>query len=253
MAEPTKDQALTLRLRELGESDLLVDFFGRRIGRGTAIAKGARRSRKRFFGLLLVGHLLELELWPSKSGDLWRLEAAWLLENHQALRADWRRWLFGAPVLELLLRATASHDPHPAALDLALRALSACGQASDKKLLASRLLVFCLLLANELGYGLSLERCVRCGRPVLDEPGLALSPEGGLVCCQCPAGPRARPLAPGLRQGLRTALALPADKKDRLAFPLPLAREGLAFMHQYWAETIGADLGALTVAVDCLA
>ena len=53
---------LILRLRPLGESDLLVDLFSKEMGRITALAKGGKRSKQRFFGVLLAGHLLQLGL-----------------------------------------------------------------------------------------------------------------------------------------------------------------------------------------------
>ena len=40
---------LVLRLRPLGESDLMVDAFTSSMGRITALAKGGKRSKQRFF------------------------------------------------------------------------------------------------------------------------------------------------------------------------------------------------------------
>ena len=77
--EPLRTTGLVLRLRPSAESDLMLDLFTRDLGRVTALAKGGKRSLKRFCGLLLAGHLLEVDLAALKSGDLWRLESASLL------------------------------------------------------------------------------------------------------------------------------------------------------------------------------
>jgi len=59
---------LVLRLNPVGESDILLDLFTKEIGRLKAVAKGGLRSKKRFTGLLLTGHLLDLGLSPGKKG-----------------------------------------------------------------------------------------------------------------------------------------------------------------------------------------
>ena len=54
-------QAIIMRIREFGESDLLVTFFTPDKGQLKGVAKGARKSRKRFVNCLDVFSLVNLE------------------------------------------------------------------------------------------------------------------------------------------------------------------------------------------------
>ena len=183
------ETGLVLRLRSLGESDLLVDAFTLGQGRLTAVAKGGKRSKQRFFGVLLAGHLLEMNLAPTKSPDLWRLEAARVLAPHVGLRIDYRRLLAVGPVLELLLRATPVQAPQAGVLELALATMERMEQASEPRELGSALVIFLARLLDLLGYGLNLACCLHCGR---DEPrgaGPAPEPGRGRGLRQLRAGP----------------------------------------------------------------
>ncbi|MFZ5584756.1 MAG: DNA repair protein RecO [Thermodesulfobacteriota bacterium] len=261
--EPRRLTALLLRARPLAESDLMLDFYSHELGRLTAIAKGAKRSKKRFSGLLESGHWLAIAAEPGRKGDLWLLTGARLINPHLGLRQDWRRLIMAGPVLELLLRATATHDPQPAALALALFSLSRLELATAPAELAAALLVFLTRLLTELGFGLSLGACVRCGRPhaAMAEPCLSL--EGGLVCAVCPPGPEGRlagpaggsgrggrPAPAGLLGFMRAAQNLEPAALGRLRLSPALARPGLAYLADFWRHVCAHDLPSLGLALD---
>ena len=240
---------LVLRLRDLGESDLLVDLFTAQKGRVTALAKGARRSRRRFMGLLVAVHLLEMELAPTKKGgDLFRLEAARLAEHFWGLRQDWRRFLAAGPVVELLLRGVAPLDPHPGALELALNVLERLSRATSPREMASLLVVFLTRLTPELGYGLHLSTCLHCGRPAQSGDGWHLSLAGGAVCPSCPPGRGALPAPLGLIKGLGAALSLEPGALGRLSLPASLLPVALRYLALFWRATLDHDLASLDLA-----
>lgn len=245
---PPTVSGLVLRLRSLGESDLLVDLFTRRAGRLTAVAKGGKRSKQRFFGVLLAGHLLEMNLAPTKSADLWRLEAAQVREAHVGLRGDYRRLLAAGPVLELLLRATPVQAPQPGALELALMTLARLERASGPAELGSALAIFLARLLGLLGYGLNLDSCLQCGRPAQNLRGLRLSLGGGVVCPACPPGRRERPAVPGLVKSLAAAATMEPRALARLRLPPGQLAEALAFLGEFWQEIVGRDLPSLGLA-----
>lgn len=240
---------LILRLRALGESDILVDLFTRGLGRATALAKGGKRSKKRFFGLLLTGHYLSLQLAPApRGGDLWRLDSASLENAHLGLRRDYRRFLAAGPVLELLLRGAAVHDPQPEALDLALLTLARMERASVGRETASALVVFLVRLLSEMGYGLNLGECVHCGRPYQQGRGARLSPAGGLVCGCRPPERGSVDAPPGLVKGLAAGQGMEAPALSRLSLPQGLLAPALAFLSEFWRRVIGHDLSSLEAA-----
>ncbi|MCB2226563.1 MAG: DNA repair protein RecO [Desulfarculaceae bacterium] len=250
---PPATRGLVLRLRSLGESDLLVDLFTRRLGRLTAVAKGGKRSKQRFFGVLLAGHLLEMDLAPTKSADLWRLESARVLAAHVGLRADYRRLMASGPVLELLLRATPVQAPQPGALELAQATLGRMEKASDPAELGSALVIFLARLLELLGYGLNLDSCLLCGRPHTGAGGGRLSLGGGLTCPACPPGQRDHPAPAGLIKSLRAAVSLEPAALGRLRLPMDQVSGALAFLGEFWQEIVGNDLPSLGLAARSLA
>ena len=64
-------QSIIMRTKEFGETDLLVTFFTPDNGRLKGIAKGARKSRKRFANCLDVLCLTELEYSLKREGGLY--------------------------------------------------------------------------------------------------------------------------------------------------------------------------------------
>jgi DNA repair protein RecO (recombination protein O) len=131
------------------ETSLLIEAFTRERGRVPLIAKGAKRPRSSWRGVLLAFQPLSLS-W-SGSGDVKTLSAA--------------EWQPGLPLLEgsalacgfylneLLLKLTAREDPHPELFDGYRQALDGLAGGADR---ATCLRRFELRLLRELGYGLSL-------------------------------------------------------------------------------------------------
>ncbi len=244
---------LILRLRQTGESDVLLDLFTLGLGRATALAKGGKRSRKRFCGLLLTGQYLELSLAPVKGGsDLWRLEAARLRRPFLGLRQDYRRLLAAGPVWELLLRGSATHDPQPRVLELALLTLERLGRAESSGEMLSALVVFLTRLLSLSGYGLNLEGCLYCGRPYRPDERMLLSLEGGLVCPCRPPERGAQSAPPGLVMALRAAQALEPEALGRLGLARDLLAPALGFLSRFWRRVLVHDLLSLEAAAGLL-
>lgn len=84
----TVDEAFVLRTQPLGDADLLVSLLARAHGRVRGVARSARRSRKRFGGLLEpMTHVLVT--WTTKPGrDLHRIEGLEARHSFAAMQAD---------------------------------------------------------------------------------------------------------------------------------------------------------------------
>ena len=80
--------AIIMRVKEFGESDLLVTFFTKDNGRLKGIAKGARRSRKRFVNCLDIFSLVNIEYGRKRKGDLYFIHSGRLIDAYPGLRAD---------------------------------------------------------------------------------------------------------------------------------------------------------------------
>jgi DNA repair protein RecO (recombination protein O) len=81
-----RTEAIVLRVRDLGESDRVVQLLTPAVGRVAAIAKGARRSQRRFPGTLDLFCHVRCNLDRRGPDRLARLDQAALLDAFPGLR-----------------------------------------------------------------------------------------------------------------------------------------------------------------------
>src|SRR5262245_31804108 len=84
--------AIILRSRVYGESDKIVTFLTRNWGKVTGIAKGAKRSRRRFVNVLESFTHVELRFRPSRGEELAFIFGCELLQNFREPSRDLQRF-----------------------------------------------------------------------------------------------------------------------------------------------------------------
>jgi len=205
-----RTRALVLRTFDQGESDRVVHLYTEVLGRVSAIAKGARRSRRRFPGTLEILSLADVRFVDPPRAVLARLESAKLVRAFEGIPAHLGRYAIACQFLELLNRATPDRLPQPELFHFAVGVLDVLDAETPDALLA--LLVLAKTLAR-LGYRPQLIRCALCGADLpADGSRVGFIPaHGGAVCRAC-CGPddaripvrMLRALEAGLRQPLRS-------------------------------------------------
>ena len=91
MTQVHETEALLLRRVELGETDLVLTLFTQKLGRISAIARGARRSTKRFGGALEPFFTLRVRLEERPRSELFSLSEASLLRPRLGLLSELSR------------------------------------------------------------------------------------------------------------------------------------------------------------------
>ena len=185
MASAITTDAILLRSIAYGESDRVVTLLGRTTGRVSALARGARKSLKRFGGGLGLGASGQACLRErAGGGELMGLESFEVNEGRIGLGGDLARTAHASYAIELVDRLCGPRHPEPAVyhwLDEFLSRVEAAGATAE------RLRVFELGLLGRLGIGASFD-CVACGRAEADlqEESTRWHPErGGVVCRAC--------------------------------------------------------------------
>ncbi len=165
--------ALVLRATPYRDHDLIVDLFTDRRGRVAAMARGARKSRRRFGGALEIGTRLDVELARGR-GNLPTLSSCDVTGPLDAVRGDLDRFHHLAYALELGRLLTTEGEPDRRGFELlcAYIALLEAHPAAAEPLAAWEL----KMLAHH-GYALRLDACVISGGP---PDGLSLR-HGGAV------------------------------------------------------------------------
>ncbi|HZF54323.1 MAG TPA: DNA repair protein RecO [Polyangiaceae bacterium] len=189
-AERLQTEALLVRRVSVGESDLVLTFFTEARGLIAAAARAARRSWKRFSALEPV-HLLRIEVDERPGADLGSLVEASLERPRSRVVGDLARLEVAGRALRWVRRASPPQTPEPALwaeVNGLLDRLDGPGElGSPEALLAAA----GLRMLSAVGWGLDLERCVRCGRACGAEASACVDPAaGGLVCRVCGGAPR---------------------------------------------------------------
>jgi DNA repair protein RecO (recombination protein O) len=177
--------ALLLRRVDYGESDLVLSLFTAELGRISALARGARRSRRRFGGVLEPMHTLEVAFDERASSELFILREAKIVRPRSGVLSSLDRLDAAGRALGWIRRAAPPKTAEPAlwaALESLLDRLADTADPAPRLRLAESGLS---LLAG-FGWAIDLERCVRCGRAAAAGQTASVDPaRGGLVCRNC--------------------------------------------------------------------
>ncbi|MBI2895269.1 MAG: DNA repair protein RecO [Deltaproteobacteria bacterium] len=211
MGRETLDtRAFLLKSTPYGESDRILSLFTEARGKLSAIALGARRSRKRFGGSLEPFALLQARLALRPSTDLARLELAEVLEPNLGVSKQLVSMGQAGAALELCRELLAPDQPEPRlfrALESYLRALDVRGPS------LSRMVGLELCALEVSGLHPRLGECGVCGKPVPPRRAARFDPaRGGVVCRSDGGGPIT--LSGRALEGLR---ALAAGRDAELA------------------------------------
>lgn len=204
---------LVLRVVDYGDADRIVTLLTAAHGKISALAKGARSSRRRFGAALSSFGFGEAMLEERRGQDLWSLSDLHVTRGFPNLPHELSRFGHAAYACELCLHLCPPHVPEPEVLRLLVTLLDYLdGLPLTDKPSPLALRIFELRLLSEVGLALQLYDCAACGGPV---PAAPLVPidirRGGVLCSDCFLGPVPTELGPqggGLHATLRDTLAL---------------------------------------------
>lgn len=208
-----------LRSVDYGEADRVVTLLTRAHGKLPLLARGARRSKRRFGGALEPFALLRVDFVPSSSG-LGRLDSASVARAFPALLGDLSRMTVGGALVSLARELLPDGAPDSDIFDDMLHLMAALDERSLPERTLS--LTFQAALMGRAGFSPRLSTCGRCGKPA--EPGRAadFDPVRGQIICQACGGAAQRLSGPA-----REALQRAADGDFLGAAAEPLRPEEL--------------------------
>lgn len=181
--EPKKTEAIILRTKDFGESDLMVTVFSSLFGTLKGVAKGARRSSKRFVNSLTTFSLVNLEFTERRSGDLVWLETCELIEGFPAIRSDYNLLLRASYMVEL---TEILFPPNVQNSEMFQLLKFALGSISDKQNIEETMIIFQAQAMKIGGFGINVSKCGLCDRPYKGEGRALFHPQSGsIVCLAC--------------------------------------------------------------------
>lgn len=183
IVESKKTEAIILGTKDFGESDLVVTVFSSLYGTLKGVAKGARRSSKRFVNSLSIFSLVNLEFTERRGGDLVWLDSCELIDGFPAIRSDYNLLLKASYMVELTETLFPLNVQSPEMFQSLRFAL---GSISNKLNTEETMIIFQLRAMKIGGFGINVSKCIHCGRSYKGE-GRALfhPPSGSIACLSC--------------------------------------------------------------------
>lgn len=196
--------AIVLHAFDYSESSRIVRLATREGGVQSVLARGARRSQKRFGGALDLFAEGEAQFEVKPGRDLHTLARFDVQRGRRGIGEALARFEGATALGEVMLRVAAADDANAVAYDALAEGLDAIAQATDAPQATLRA-TWRLLAA--LGYAPALEQCVHCGEPLAADAPIAFAASvGGGLCAACARRAPTRQLPPYARAQLATWL-----------------------------------------------
>ncbi len=241
--------AIVIRSIPYGESDRIITFFTKNFGKVKAIAKGARRSKKRFQNALDLFTYVRLIFFEREGMGLARAEGCDILNSFPNIREDLEKILYGNYFLELMNEMAVEREQHPEAFELLLHFLTLLNREAPTE---DYLRIFEIRMLSLFGYRPNLRNCVICkkGMEELKEvKHLFFSLEkGSLVCEGCAKNwNNLIPLSLGTARLVDEITRIDLSRMDRLKFTPQALLESHLLLPRFIAYQLGKELKSLKV------
>ncbi len=234
--------AIVLDCRDHGESDKIITFFCEKLGRITGIAKGAKRSKKRFVNKLEIFSSLRITHTLPQNGRLAFIAEADLLDGFLTLRTDFSCYTTASVMQEIILLATKDMEGDDELYPLLLWAFH---NLENQHPPVSVLIFFLIRFYAIIGYCPSLASCHGCGKKLIENESYSFHPQNGSIhCTRCNREQKSTriQLSCGTLRSLDMALKQPIERLQRLQFTEQSRQEALSFLHLYGRQLFQREI-----------
>jgi DNA repair protein RecO (recombination protein O) len=240
-----KTDAVVIHRLDFKESDLIVTLYTADLGKVTGIAKGAKRSKRRFVNNLQPFSYIRI-LFAEGRGGLIRLDEADMIHPLFRISEDISKVLYGSYFLEMVKEMTGEKEANPPLFELLVNFLNLL---NDAPLREEYPRVFELRFLDLMGYRPRLMECTICGKkPLSDEESFFSYRHGGIVCKRCQVNARgAVAISDETIQAMESILGMDLAEVEGIQFsPLVLA-EGKEILPRFVQHQLGKGLKSLRV------
>ncbi len=242
-----KTNAIVIQSTNYGESDKIVTFFTRDFGKLKGIAKGARRSRKRFQNALGLFSHLRLTFFEKEGMGLVRAEGCDILHSFPKIRENLKKILYGNYYLELANEMAGERERNQEVFELLLSFLLSLEEMEPQE---EHVRLFEIRMLSLFGYRPNMARCNLCKKDWEDLkgiPGVYFSLEkGALICEKCSkTSNQLIPFSLGTARLIEKISQMELDKIQRLKFTHQSLSESREILPRFISYQLGKELKSL--------
>jgi DNA repair protein RecO (recombination protein O) len=239
-------EAIVLRVIDYGESDRIVTFCTADFGKIRGIAKGARRSRKRFVNALEPFCCSRVHFSRRGPESLALIEGCDVLSHFSGIRSDLEKTLAASYLIDLTDQFTPEDKKNEASFFL-LQDFLRC---LDGTVMTDALLRFFeIRLLRISGYDPVLNHCLSCKTPIGKQAVYRFdSAKGGLTCNVCePVSRDAIPVSLGTIRTLLLGREMEIGRLGRLLLSGQSADECRRLLAHFIRHILGRELKSVHV------
>ena len=239
--------AIVIRSHHYGESDKIVTFFTKDFGKIKGIAKGARRSKKRFQNALDLFSHLRLIFFDREGMGLVRAENCDILHPFPKIREDLKKIFYGNYYLELVNEMAGERETNTEAFNLLLYFLMNLETMEPQE---ERLRMFEIRMLSLFGYRPNMRRCGLCKRDWDNSTEIAsvfFSLEMGTLVCESCSNTLNNliPLSLGTARLIERISQMELEKIHRFKFTFQALLESRELLPKFITYQLGKELKSL--------
>jgi DNA repair protein RecO (recombination protein O) len=239
--------AIVIRSLNYGESDKIITFFTKDFGKLKGIAKGARRSRKRFQNALGLFSHLRLIFFDKEGMGLARAESCDILHSFPKIKEGLKKILYGNYFLELTNEMAGEREANQEAFELLLSFLTNLEEMEPQE---EQLRLFEIRMLSLFGYRPNMGRCDVCKRDWEDLKETRVVffslERGASICEEC--SKMCHPLIPismGTAKLIEKISQIELSKIQRLRFTLQSLSDSRELLPRFISYQLGKELKSL--------
>jgi DNA repair protein RecO (recombination protein O) len=245
---PLVTPAIILRRVAYGDYDLILTLLSRSEGKLSVIAKSAKKSVKRFAGILEPFSILDIICTIGRNKGLPVLQEATLTHPFTHIRGDVNKTAYAGYWSEIISMWMMEGKKESALYHLLLSSLKALDSKEIPDTLLS--LAFQIKFLSISGLTPNLECCMQCRQPIdqATSPYFSFDPrKGGLVCRKCAHGiQNGLPLSKGTIKLLAWLTRSTISHIQRVRYSPASIEEGQAFLETLIPSHLGKKPKSLT-------
>jgi len=233
--------AILLRRLDYGDFDVIITFFTLSRGKLTLIAKSAKKSTRRFAGILELFSILELVANTGRGKGMPVLQEAVLKQPFSGIRAHFKKTAYASYWAELInswMEDNYRQDELYFLFEHVLSELDS-GQATE----AALNILFQMRFLNLSGHRPHLRACSLCHRELenIQQAKIILDLQrGGILCDNCSNRSASRiSLARGTIKQLLWVESGDLAKATRMKFSTPALEESTHFLEEFTCYHLG--------------
>lgn len=244
--ESLKTTGFVLRTLSYGESDLIVTFFSNEFGKLKGIAKGAKRSKKRFANVFEPFSLTNI-IFSRKSRDtLAFIESCEIVDHYDSVRVDLEKTLIASYFIDLADHFSPEGKKNEQVFELLQTFLTLLGaqKASD-----ALVRFFEMRMLKLAGFEPTLDHCISCKEPVVNGNTYYFhTQDGGIKCAKCSgSGQYDHAVSTGTVRTLLLGKDMDIDKIKLIVLSEMLARESRGILVGFISHVLNREVKSLKV------